>query len=107
MNYAGYNNNVIWSPGDNNRLLRIYDEDIIYSTSTSYEKFYIDGDVDFYKASDKRRKENIKDLEQPLEKVLKLRGVTYNYKLSDQEKSKDQWLYRSDHASIIGQNMPL
>ena len=79
---------VIWSPGDDNRLLRIYDEDAMYSGSTSYEKFYIDGDGDYYKASDIRRKENIYSLNNVNGLLMQLRGVTYYYKLTDEEKEK-------------------
>ncbi len=79
---------VIWSPGDNGRLLRIYDEDDMHAGSTDYEKFYIDGDGDFYKASDLNRKEKINNLNDATGKLLQLRGVTYSYKLSEQEKEK-------------------
>jgi hypothetical protein len=66
---------VLWSPGDQNRLLRIYDEDGMI------EKAYIDGNGYYHKNSDGRRKENVNKLNSisALEGVRKMRGVEYNH----------------------------
>lgn len=67
---------ALWSPGDCNRLLRIYDEDGMV------EKAYIDSYGNYVKNSDRRRKENIKKLNSisALEGIKKLNGVKYNFK---------------------------
>ncbi len=85
--YADGDYAVIWSPGDANRLLRIYDEDAMSSGSTTFEKAYIDGDGDYLKASDARRKENIKGINGALSMVNNMRGVTYNFKENNDGKS--------------------
>ncbi|MCZ8217310.1 MAG: tail fiber domain-containing protein [Cyclobacteriaceae bacterium] len=85
--YADGDYAVIWSPGDANRLLRIYDEDAMSPGSTTFEKAYIDGDGDYLKASDARRKENIKSINGALSMVNNMRGVTYNFKENNDGKS--------------------
>jgi len=66
---------IIWSPGDNNRLLSVYDED-----GGGVERWYVDGDGDDFKASDKRFKKNIKALESPLSGLMKINGRKYQWK---------------------------
>lgn len=85
--YADGDYAVIWSPGDANRLLRIYDEDAMSPGSTTFEKAYIDADGDYLKASDARRKENIKSINGALSMVNNMRGVTYNFKENNDGKS--------------------
>jgi hypothetical protein len=68
---------VLWSPGDYDRLLRIYDEDGMV------EKAYIDGNGYFHTNSDERRKKNIKEVNNARNTIKKLRGVEYNHKDSE------------------------
>ena len=65
---------VIWSPGDYNRLLRVYDEDGMY------EKWYINGSGYDYHNSDGRKKENIRNIKSSLAKLKKVTGIKYNFK---------------------------
>jgi trimeric autotransporter adhesin len=88
--YADGDYAVIWSPGDANRLLRIYDEDAMTSGSTTFEKAYIDGDGDYLKASDARRKENVEEINGALAMVKNMRGVTYNFKDNNEGKSSKE-----------------
>lgn len=71
--YFDYDFVAIWSPGDQNRLLRIYDEDGMV------EKAYIDGDGYFHTNSDRRCKKDIDTLKNTLTKLNKLRGVEYKH----------------------------
>jgi hypothetical protein len=83
--YADGDFAIIWSPGDNNRLLRIYDEDNMYSGSTSYERAYIDANGTYYAISDARQKQDISQISQALSKVKALKGVQYIYIKTDKE----------------------
>lgn len=78
---------ILWSPGDFDRLLRIYDEDYLYSGSTTYEKAYIDGVGNYFKASDERRKTDIAVVSDPVSKLKKIKGVSYKYKEASEENS--------------------
>ena len=79
--YADGDYAVIWSPGNFNRLLRIYDEDFMnFGSGTNVEKAYIDGDGDYFKVSDKRLKKSIKSIDNALDKILAIEGKTYAYK---------------------------
>ncbi|MEM9847046.1 MAG: tail fiber domain-containing protein, partial [Bacteroidota bacterium] len=84
--YADGDYAVIWSPGDSDRLLRVYDED----DPSSPERWYVDGDGDDFKASDERLKENIETLEDIMPRLQTLRGVSYNWKTSVQEQEKGE-----------------
>ncbi len=70
---------VIWSPGDYDRLLRIYDEDFLSAGSTTYEKAYIDGTGSYFKASDKRIKKDVVRVKDPIEKLNQISGVNYKF----------------------------
>jgi len=65
---------VIYSPGDQNRLLRVYDEDGMV------EKWYLDGSGYAYTISDSTKKENIRNIENSLSQLRKIQGVKFNYK---------------------------
>jgi hypothetical protein len=65
---------VIYSPGDQNRLLRVYDEDGMI------EKWYIDGSGYANTISDERSKENIRDVSNCLNQLSNLEAKKYNYK---------------------------
>jgi hypothetical protein len=65
---------VIWSAGDQNRLLRVYDEDGMV------EKWHIDGAGYAHTNSDLNKKENIQHIEKPSNQLLNINGVTYNFK---------------------------
>jgi len=75
---------TIWSPGDNDRLLRVFDEDF----GPNGERWFVDGDGDDMKASDADLKKDIKTLERSLEKVQQLRGVSFTWKKNSEELAK-------------------
>ncbi len=83
---------VIWSPGDQNRLLRVYDEDGMV------EKWYIDGSGYAHTNSDKNKKENIRNIDIKFDKLDKLQGVKYNFKkeLRNENITKNKTATRSD-----------
>ena len=83
--YAGGNFAVIWSPGDGNRLLRVYDEDATLATA---ERWYVDAGGMDMTASDRRLKKDIKTLDRALDKVQQLRGVSYVWKKNAEELAK-------------------
>ena len=74
---------IIWSPGDNDRLLSVYDED-----GGGVERWYVDGDGDDFKASDKRYKKNITALQSPVVDLMKISGNKYQWKDISSEKSQ-------------------
>lgn len=86
--YADSDYAVIWSPGDNNRLLRIYDEDNMGTGSTNYEMAYIDGTGAYFKASDKRRKKDISKVTNSMDKLSKIDGVNYKFITSNAQNNK-------------------
>lgn len=71
---------VIWSPGDQGRLLRIYDEDAMSTGSTTFEKAYIDGAGNFFTVSDEKRKKEIDQVSGAVRKLQQIKGVSYKYK---------------------------
>jgi len=69
----------LWSPGDLDRLLRVYDEDGMV------ERFWIDGDGDAYTrgvllTSSRSRKQNIAPLVDSLGKLSRLQGVSFEWR---------------------------
>jgi hypothetical protein len=80
--YADGDYAVIWSPGDQDRLLRVIDEDGMI------ERWYLDGNGNAFKNSDKNKKENISPLENSLLKVKAMRGVNYNWKQNEHSQAK-------------------
>lgn len=73
---------VIWSPGDKNRLLRIYDEDGMI------ERWYLDRTGNAFTVSDERKKENIEEMSNMTEKLMKVKPVIYTYKQDKEEQEK-------------------
>ncbi|MCB0843285.1 MAG: tail fiber domain-containing protein [Bacteroidetes bacterium] len=82
-------NQTLWAPSD--RLFSIGNGSNIAFRSNAFA-VYKDGDGyiqgNFFGLSDQRFKENIAPINQELDKLLKLRGVTYNWK--DREKKGNQ-----------------
>lgn len=72
---------VIYSPGDQNRLLRVYDEDGMI------EKWYLDANGNAFTVSDERTKENITNIDNCLAQLIGLSAKKYNYKKEDQGKA--------------------
>jgi len=69
---------TMWSPGDNNRLLRVLDEDGMI------ERFAIDGSGNAIAngvtlTSSRRFKENVAPIANALDKVSRLQGVTFDW----------------------------
>ena len=86
---------VIWSPGDQSRLVRFADEDPMHDWYTGQknniayaETGYIDNQG-FYKQSDSTRKENIVGLKSALQKITRLHGYSYNYKCTARDSTKE------------------
>ncbi|MEM1325983.1 MAG: tail fiber domain-containing protein [Bacteroidota bacterium] len=77
---------IIWSPGDQNRLLRVYDED----ATSSPERWYLNSSGTAFSVSDESLKENIQPLEDVLAKLQQINGVSYTWKLSEEEIEKGQ-----------------
>lgn len=96
--YADGDYAVIWSPGDQGRLLRVYDEDGMN------ERWYLDGSGNAYTVSDERKKENIKDMPSMLQKLIKIRTVTYNYKINKGEEKKDSGVKKT-YCGFLAQNL--
>ncbi len=89
------NYNVLWSPGDLSRQLRILDEDQWNDNdgdpyNNAAEVAFIDNTGQYFQASDKNRKQNIKKLEEALSKIEQLNGYTYQFKINDEERKKGQ-----------------
>lgn len=84
---------TVWSPADSGRLIRFLDEDSwIDNDGNPYnntsELAYIDSAGQYFQASDKNRKENIKKIDSAISKISKMHGFTYNFKLNSSEKAK-------------------
>lgn len=73
---------AIWSPGDYGYLLKVIDEDGMDL------KWYVNGSGYDFHNSDERKKENIKDFEGAIDKIKKIKGVSYNFILNNEEKQK-------------------
>ncbi len=78
---------VIWSPGDQNRLLRVYDEDAM--GGSNYEKAYIDANGFYYQVSDGRQKKEIVQIANSVDKFKAIRGVEYSYVSPFDENTSD------------------
>jgi len=85
--YGGPEFAMIWSPGDGDRLFRVFDEDGMQSTQGG-ERWYVDGDGDTFKTSDANLKKDVKTLEQSIQKLQQLRGVSFTWKKNSEELAK-------------------
>lgn len=65
------------------------------------------GDVTAFYSSDERLKENIKVIEDALEKISEVRGVTYDWKegYEDIEGKFDEYFRKESNAGIIAQDL--
>jgi len=94
---------AIYAPGDQNRLLRVYDEDGMV------EKWYIDASGYAHTVSDMTKKENIEQLTKSLEKLDKLKGKKYNYKKETDNQgdnsSESKIKSKADSISIPGNDI--
>lgn len=85
----------IWSPGDGNRQLRILDEDLWSDNdgnpyNNGAEIAYIAANGQYFQVSDANKKENITIISNAINKLNKLNGYTYKFKLSPEEVKKNQ-----------------
>jgi hypothetical protein len=99
---------TIWSPGDNSRLIRFLDEDNWSDNdgnpyNNTSEKAYIDNNGQYVQASDKNRKQNFQIIKNPIEKLNKIHGYTYEYKLNSIEKKKGQIANKT--SGVIAQEL--
>jgi hypothetical protein len=85
--YLGGDFAAIYSPGDG-YLLKVYDEDLMKSGEQSALKWYLNSVGSAFTNSDLRKKKNINNIKSPYEKVLKLRGVTYDFIKTNAEIAK-------------------
>lgn len=93
---------LIWNPGDFGYLLQIRDQD------TDIIEWWVDGDGVTNETSDRRRKENIEQLDAgTLEKVLSLRGVKYGWKATEEEKAKEEHISYTTLGVIAQELEPL
>ena len=88
-------NIAIWSPGDGGRLLRILDEDNWSDNNgnpydNGAERAYVDANGNFVQVSDRNKKDNIRSIENPIDKIMKIGGYTYQFKLAPAEIQKGQ-----------------
>jgi hypothetical protein len=88
---------TIWSPGDQNRLLRVLDEDGMI------ERWYLDEVGAAFQVSDENVKENIETLTDVADRIRQLRGVTFQYKLNEEEVAKGQEAH--DQIGFIAQEV--
>ena len=84
---------TVWAPADSNRIIRFLDEDQWSDDdgdpyNNSAELAYVDASGQFVQASDKNRKQNIKNIPNAMQKISQINGYTYEYKLSSSEKQK-------------------
>lgn len=74
-------------------------------TNAPIEKLHVAGDIlatGTITPSDERYKENIQLIDNPLEKVMQLRGVTYHYKVAD---FPEMGLSGNEQAGVIAQDV--
>lgn len=84
----------IWSPGDNDRLVRFLDEDNWSDNdgdpyNNGAEKAYIDSAGNFFNVSDKNKKQNINLFSNALNKINQINGYTYQYLQSKRDVLKN------------------
>lgn len=91
----------IWSPGDQNRLVRFYDED--YPSEVAY----IDGVGAYFNQSDTRLKENISNINDGLAKINAINGVEYNFinRNSIEEKDNPEKINNNRHYGFLAQEL--
>jgi len=99
---------TMWSPGDSNRIVRFLDEDSWTDNdgdpyNFTAEKAYIDQNGQYVQASDRNRKENIKNITNALDKIKSLNGYIYTYKLNTSEKQKGQKATKT--SGVIAQEL--
>ncbi len=75
--YADGDYAVIWSPGDQQRLLRLYDEDLM--GGSTYERAYFDSNGNLYTVSDMNQKRDISQITDAISKLKGMKGVAYFY----------------------------
>ena len=80
--HADYDQADIWSPGDGDRLLRIWDEDGMV------ERAYFNGSGTYYNPSDINKKQNINRVTSALSKIEAISGYTYEFKKNAEELAK-------------------
>lgn len=89
---------------------------LTFASGMNYNtNFYVRGDGTAYTngvliTSDSTLKENIKNIESPLQKILKIRGVTYNYKRNENDspviiaKSDEEENHATDSENMTSEN---
>jgi len=86
---------TVWAPADSGRLIRFLDEDRWTDNdgdpyNNSAELAYVDNVGQFIQASDRNRKQNVRSINNAIQKINQIHGYTYEYKLSASEKQKGQ-----------------
>ncbi len=88
--YADGDFAAIWSPGDQNRLLRLYDEDGMV------EKWYVDGVGYEHTNSDSTKKDNIRRIENSFDQLKQLQGVKFRFKKEENIETENDVITGSD-----------
>ncbi len=101
--YADGDINILWSPANAingasvGKILSLWEED------AALERWYVDENGNASSSSDLRWKEQIKSIDQPLEKISQINGVSYQWKQHEIEKEKGTQPYRS--LGVIAQEL--
>jgi hypothetical protein len=77
----------LWTAGASNSIYSSNTGNVGIGTSTPSEKLEVAGNVkavSFVYSSDRNLKKNIETIQDPLAKIMQLRGVTFNWKSNDQ-----------------------
>ncbi|WP_417197827.1 tail fiber domain-containing protein [Bizionia sp.] len=98
---------TIWAPGDQQRYLRILDEDAWGDNdgnpyNNNAEVGYIGTGGQYFQASDENRKKNIKKISNPLKKIKRISGYTYQYKQNDNKSTID---FNKTTSGVIAQEL--
>jgi hypothetical protein len=92
--YADGDFAAIWSPGDQNRLLRLYDEDGMV------EKWYVDAGGYEHTNSDSTKKDNIRNIENSFDQLKQLQGVKFRFKKEEHIGTENAVLTGSEQPQV-------
>lgn len=92
---------MLWGSGNG-----VYGTAGIYCNPSS-DSIFANGNITAYASSDSRLKENIKDIESPLEKVIAIGGKTYDWtdEYLEQNGGADDYFFRKQDFGVIAQDV--
>ena len=94
--YFGNNGSTLIKTATDHQFRNASDVTVVEFTSTGVGRF--DNDVVAFYSSDEKLKENIKELESPLEKLSRIRGVTFDW-------NDNQDTYEGSDIGVIAQEV--